>query len=204
MQNIATSRGARFDELSVLKAFEVYPWWKRNLWLDISFTLPLYARQGAIIPMLSPGVQTLSDKPELSHLDPAPYEGSLQVRVFTGGEGRFDTYDGASFGYMDPTIADVDPEVSAQILEFSFTPGQVFEHANVEFYAAAAEAQLDAKVFTLTPTDGEAVVLDEVGADMHAWKGCLGGCVARFEAPTRWLVHVPSSVKGYSLRISEE
>ena len=41
---LAHMGGPRFDELSFLKAFEMYPWWQRNLWLDISFTLPLYAR----------------------------------------------------------------------------------------------------------------------------------------------------------------
>ena len=37
---LAHMGGARFDELSMLKALEMYPWWKRNLWMDISFTLP--------------------------------------------------------------------------------------------------------------------------------------------------------------------
>ncbi len=40
---LAHMGGPRFDELSFLKAFEMYPWWQRNIWLDISFTVPLYA-----------------------------------------------------------------------------------------------------------------------------------------------------------------
>ena len=40
---LAHMGGPRFDELSFLKALEMYPWWKRNIWLDISFTVPLYA-----------------------------------------------------------------------------------------------------------------------------------------------------------------
>ncbi len=34
---------ARFDELVTLKMLEVYPWWGRNLWLEVSVAAPLYA-----------------------------------------------------------------------------------------------------------------------------------------------------------------
>jgi len=40
---LAHMGGPRFDELSFLDAFEMYPWWQRNIWLDISYTLPLFA-----------------------------------------------------------------------------------------------------------------------------------------------------------------
>ena len=158
--------------------------------------LPLFARQGAIVPMLSPGVQTLSDKPELSHLAPAAYDGSLQVRVVTGAEGAFDAYDGSRFVYEE-TLGD-----GAQTLRLVFTPGSVFKHANLEFVTTAAG--IDAPVFSLIPNEGDPLILPDVGADMHAWKGCSEGCVARLDTTGRWLVHVPSTVSGYTLVISED
>jgi uncharacterized protein len=40
---LAHMAAARFDELVILKTLEIYPWWKRNLWLEVSVTVPLFA-----------------------------------------------------------------------------------------------------------------------------------------------------------------
>ncbi len=105
--------------------------------------------------------------------------------------------------WPSPSVVRTEAE-GAALREFSFTPGEVFQHANLAFVSATASVDLAGAVVTLTPTEGEAVVLPDVGADMHAWKGCSDGCVACFPDEAQCLVHVPSSVTGYTLRITQE
>ena len=59
-------------------------------------TLPLYVKLGSVLPMLPPGIQTLSDRLELDPEAPAPTDMDLHLLVVAGSDGAFEVYDGST------------------------------------------------------------------------------------------------------------
>lgn len=153
-------------------------------------TLPLYVRAGAVVPMLAPGVQTLSNNPELDPAALAPSALGLRARVTLGGAGAFALYDGGSFT-QEPGAAASDP------VTIRFVAGAAFRHADLEVVAPAAEV---AEV-TLA-VEGSAARVLEAAADLGAWAACLQGCWFTDPTTGHVLVRAPGDVSSYSVTLA--
>lgn len=147
-------------------------------------TLPLYVRAGAVIPMLEPGVQTLSNNPELDPGALASTELRLRARVVPGAAAEFALYDGSSFVLS----ADAAPSIA-------FTPGSAFRLADLEIVVAAAPS---AVTMTVDGADASLAFAPEVAA----WAACVDGCWATEAATGHVLVRAPLAAEGFTVTLT--
>ena len=147
-------------------------------------TLPLFARAGSVIPLLQPGVQTVSNNLELDPEHLAASDLALRVRVTLGADGAFTLYDGASL-----SLAGATPVVT-------FQPGTAFQRADLEVVPAAATVSA-----VQLATTGAAEALAEV-QDAAAWEACAEGCWWRDPATGHVLVHTPADAHAFSVTLA--
>ncbi len=147
-------------------------------------TLPLYVRAGAVIPLLAPGVQTLSNNPELAPQALAPTELRLRARVAAGGNGSFSLYDGGSFQVTSGSETSV-----------TFVAGQAFRHADLELVGSAAPA-------SVTFATGGARAPLAPAADLASWAACADGCWLIDPATGRVLVRSPLAAEGFTVTLA--
>jgi len=153
-------------------------------------TLPLYVRAGSVVPLLAPGVQTLSNNPELDPAALAPTDLVLRARVTLGGSGDFVLYDEGSFELRPDAV-------SAGSASVRFVAGAAFRHAELEVVAPTDPI---GQVF-LALEGGTPEALDEV-ADLAAWSSCAAGCWTTDPATGHLFVRAPSDVEGYTVTLA--